>query len=460
MTKANDSNKKLMVFDGKHLVLTFLEFNDKQFEGTDGMVKVDVILVKSALKKRKDISNVVNTNIGTIEVPINPAPSVDRRVPAISISTTKFDADTFQQAKYTVAFRIETIPPGNGVLSSLNGEEPKTKKLKLSSKTYSFELPIVDRNGPCLLTEGEYDMIAMESQTNNAYSPKKLPNWEYLNMDSEFVDDFSVTESFGNAPTLKFRLSWAKQEIGGMVEYPEPIAMYETENKENLTAEMNAKNNNNNTINDVKEEDKGGEKVRIIYQFIYNNNSRQQTEACSDFYCPWCSLNCKKLHSLIKHLKLCHARFIFNYVPLEHGGARIDVAINENYDGSYTGSPHDLAGPNNFARTVGPKRRSSVTNILVCRTRRNRASLNDFLELDENDFDSNRPYISGHNRLYHHTMTCLPVMPKELDIDSEGESDPSWLQQKTMQMIDEFTDVNSGEKELMKMWNLHVMRYG
>ena len=25
------------------------------------------------------------------------------------------------------------------------------------------------------------------------------------------------------------------------------------------------------------------------------------------------------------------------------------------------------------------------------------------------------------------------------------------------QMIDEFSDVNEGEKEVMKMWNLHVM---
>ena len=27
-------------------------------------------------------------------------------------------------------------------------------------------------------------------------------------------------------------------------------------------------------------------------------------------------------------------------------------------------------------------------------------------------------------------------------------------------MIDEFTDVNEGEKEVMKMWNLHIMRNG
>lgn len=47
-----------------------------------------------------------------------------------------------------------------------------------------------------------------------------------------------------------------------------------------------------------------------------------------------------------------------------------------------------------------------------------------------------------------------------MDIDSEGENDPKWLQTKTMMMIDDFTDVNEGEKELMKMWNLHVMKQG
>lgn len=47
-----------------------------------------------------------------------------------------------------------------------------------------------------------------------------------------------------------------------------------------------------------------------------------------------------------------------------------------------------------------------------------------------------------------------------MDADSEGENDPKWLQAKTMMMIDDFTDVNEGEKELMKMWNLHIMKHG
>lgn len=64
------------------------------------------------------------------------------------------------------------------------------------------------------------------------------------------------------------------------------------------------------------------------------------------------------------------------------------------------------------------------------------------------------------SRLYHHTTTCLPIYPKEMEVDSEDENDPKWLQKKTTMMIDDFTDVNDGEKELMKMWNLHVMKHG
>lgn len=211
-------------------------------------------------------------------------------------------------------------------------------------------------------------------------------------------------------------------------------------------------------ISDIAGLEHGHEVKRIIYQLIHNNYTRQQTET-TEFTCPWCALNCCILYSLLKHLKLCHARFVFNFVPIANG-ARIDVSINELYDGSYNGSPHDLLSPTIGYSRRGPVRRTVVTNLLVCRPRRQKPSLSEFIDTDENEFDSQRPYITGHSRMYHHTMTCLPVYPRELDIDSEGESDPLWLQHKTMQMIDEFTDVNEGEKELMKMWNLHVMKYG
>lgn len=54
--------------------------------------------------------------------------------------------------------------------------------------------------------------------------------------------------------------------------------------------------------------------LTVCAQFQYNNNTRQQTEARDDLHCPWCTLNCRKLYSLLKHLKLSHSRFVFNYV--------------------------------------------------------------------------------------------------------------------------------------------------
>ena len=53
---------------------------------------------------------------------------------------------------------------------------------------------------------------------------------------------------------------------------------------------------------------------RIVYQFLYNNNSRQQTDARNDLQCPWCALSCLELYALLKHLKLSHPRFLFTYV--------------------------------------------------------------------------------------------------------------------------------------------------
>ena len=38
----------------------------------------------------------------------------------------------------------------------------------------------------------------------------------------------------------------------------------------------------------------------VYYQFIYNNESQQQTEARNDMHCPWCRLNCITLYGLIK----------------------------------------------------------------------------------------------------------------------------------------------------------------
>ncbi|KAM4012073.1 polycomb protein SUZ12 [Anomaloglossus baeobatrachus] len=202
------------------------------------------------------------------------------------------------------------------------------------------------------------------------------------------------------------------------------------------------------------------QKLRIFYQFLYNNNTRQQTEARDDLHCPWCTLNCRKLYSLLKHLKLCHSRFIFNYV-YHPKGARIDVSVNECYDGSYAGNPQDIHRQPGFAFSRnGPVKRTPITHILVCRPKRTKGGMSEFYESEDGEVEQQRTYSSGHNRLYFHSDTCLPLRPQEMEVDSEDEKDPEWLREKTITQIEEFSDVNEGEKEVMKMWNLHVMKHG
>ncbi|KAK7867008.1 hypothetical protein R5R35_006872 [Gryllus longicercus] len=477
---------------GGYMTLTFLGFYDKRIETHQEPVKVETLLLKICHKKRKDVSSpFMQVSVGTSEVPINPSEDhPPPKAPTISIPTESFSLSNGHLVKsYVLLLRVTCTSSGSLSANADVDTEPAQKRRKSSGpqkgqvdevKLYGSELVVYDKHNRCLLTDGDYDLVLQEVQTTIRGSPKKHSSWETIGdiKDVSYLE-CGPFEVFSKGPTLKFHLSWTTEPSNGLVDRPKPLQAADpldsSSNKENhpefypsnhaVTEHIIPKTEVTRCLAEeldqkpiIKSEEP---RLQIVYQFLYNNNSRQQTEACEDLTCPWCSLDCVSLYALLKHLKLCHSRFTFTYVPIPQG-ARIDVAINECYDGSYTGSPHDLISqPPGFAFSRnGPVRRTSVSNILVCRPKRPKPSLSEFLELDENEYDGQRPYITGHNRLYHHTTTCLPIYPKEMDIDSEGEHDPKWLQTKTMMMIDDFTDVNEGEKELMKMWNLHVMKHG
>ncbi|MEQ2193837.1 Polycomb protein suz12-B [Xenoophorus captivus] len=139
---------------------------------------------------------------------------------------------------------------------------------------------------------------------------------------------------------------------------------------------------------------------------------------------------------------------------LQLRGAKIEVSINDCYDGSYAGNPQDIHNQPGFAFSRnGPVKRTVVTHVLVCRPKRTKPSLSEFLELEDSDREQHqRTYISGHNRLYFHSDSCMPMRAQEMEVDSEDERDPDWLKEKTVKQIEEFTDVNEGEKEIMKLF--------
>ncbi|KAJ8916907.1 hypothetical protein NQ315_013376 [Exocentrus adspersus] len=440
--------KDAMLIQPGYINLTFLGFNNKTLDYNAQIAQVETVLLKISHKKRKDSSAPsMQVTLGTADVPINPNEEhLPLTAPTISIPTESFNPSSGPLVKsYILLFRVKITPD-----REVEDDEPALKKrksngcLENNTKLYGAELTVYDKHNRCYLSDGDYDIVVQDFSTCSKYSPKKHSSWENVN---DLVETCGNLDAFMKGAVLRFKLNWSPEASARIVDRPKPYPLQE--NKENLPVITN--NNHEGNV----------DKLQIVYQFVYNNNSRQQTEACEDLHCPWCSLNCNQLYTLLKHLKLCHSRFTFTYVPISVG-ARIDVAINEMYDGSYTGSPHDLISQPSvcaFSRN-GPVRRATVTHILVCHPKRPKPSLSEFLELDDCEYDGQRPFITGHNRLYHHTTTCLPIYPKEMDVDSEGENDPEWLQNKTMMMIDEFTDVNEGEKELMKMWNLHVMKYG
>lgn len=119
----------------------------------------------------------------------------------------------------------------------------------------------------------------------------------------------------------------------------------------------------------------------LIYRFIYNDDLSQKTEAWDEFLCPWCYLNCRSLHPLLMHLRLCHDRFKFAYTPKEDG-VQVDVSINERYNCAL--SPLNGKSLKSECKEEGPYKRQPYTKVLVSRQcAKKRKLCTTFEELDE-----------------------------------------------------------------------------
>ncbi|XP_061766520.1 polycomb protein suz12-B isoform X5 [Nerophis ophidion] len=470
-----------------HLQLTFTGFFHKDekpsqnSENEQNSVSLEVLLVKVCHKKRKDVScPIKQVPTGKKQVPLNPESNQTKlgSCPSLVVSSNEFEPSNSHMVKsYSLLFRVSRTGrrDANGLANgeaNENIDTPSRKKRNSTHKeegdaieTYVAQMTVFDKNRRLQLLDGEYE-VSMQGMEDSPVS-KKRATWETI-LDGKRLPPF---ETFSQGPTLQFTLRWTGEASGkSTAPVAKPLATrnsdtsgpMETRTSHHRTAPMTVKESIGTDIHTRKEHVpyEPRQKLRIFYQFLYNNNTRQQTEARDDLHCPWCTLNCSKLYSLLKHLKLSHSRFIFNYVP-HPKGARIDVSINESYDGSYVGNPQDIHSQPGFAFSRnGPVKRTAVTHILVCRPKRTKPSLSEFLESEDGELEQQRTYVSGHNRLYFHSDSCMPLRPQEMEVDSEDERDPEWLREKTATQLDEFTDVNEGEKEVMKLWNLHVMQHG
>uniref|UniRef100_A0A8C7HM87 SUZ12 polycomb repressive complex 2 subunit b n=1 Tax=Oncorhynchus kisutch TaxID=8019 RepID=A0A8C7HM87_ONCKI len=476
-------HKTLLSFFSHFLPIT--EKPSQNSENEQGSVSLEVLLVKVCHKKRKDVScPVKQVPTGKKQVPLNPDCSKQTKpgsLPSLLVSSNEFEPSNSHMVKsYSLLFRV--LRTGRRDMNGLvNGEanenidvtEVPSRKKRSSThredgettETFVAQMTVFDKNRRLQLLDGEYE-VSMQGMEDCPVS-KKRATWETI-LDGKRLPPF---ETFSQGPTLQFTLRWTGDASDkSTAPVAKPLATRNSDGSSPMesrpstlkSAPLAVKASVSTDIQMKKEQIlcEPRQKLRIFYQFLYNNNTRQQTEARDDLHCPWCTLNCRKLYSLLKHLKQSHSRFIFNYVP-HPKGARIDVSINECYDGSYVGNPQDIHSQPGFAFSRnGPVKRTAVTHVLVCRPKRTKPSLSEFLESEDGELEQQRTYVSGHNRLYFHSDSCMPLRPQEMDVDSEDERDPEWLREKTATQLEEFTDVNEGEKEVMKLWNLHVMKHG
>ncbi|XP_037834754.1 polycomb protein suz12-like isoform X2 [Kryptolebias marmoratus] len=476
-----------------NLQLTFTGFFHKagkpsqDSENEQNSVSLEVLLVKVCHKKRKDVScPVKQIPTGKKQVPLNPDSGAGVQakpgsLPTLLVPSSEFEPSNSHMVKsYSLLFRVSR--PGyprtqingltNGEIQLREFSEDAVSRKRRSSSlreegetTFVAQMTVFDKNRRLQLLDGEYEVSLQEME--DCPVSKKRATWETI-LDGKRLPPF---ESFSQGPTLQFTLRWTSDSSDrSTAPVAKPLATRNSETNQDprastlRTTHTQALKESPNADVQTRRELISAEprqKLRIFYQFQYNNNTRQQTEARDDLHCPWCTLNCRKLYSLLKHLKLSHSRFVFNYVP-HPKGAKVEVSINECYDGSYAGNPQDVHSQPGFAFSRnGPVKRTVVSHVLVCRPKRTKPSLSEFLELEDGDREQHpRTYTSGHNRLYFHSDCCLPMRAQEMEEDSEDERDPDWLREKTVKQIEEFTDVNEGEKEIMKLWNLHVMRHG
>lgn len=355
-------------------------------------------------------------------------------LPTEALKITSADGKLLELTTCVLLFKIRIIE-----MDSKNGYLGRDATDESTAKIFVAELELYDKMGDGLIKSGEQHI-----QCNTNISEMSFPRQTMWNLKNFVKKSLSfsydeISNGFLKPAKLKFDLQWSRE-----------IKSIKEGNKENgsrLARRVftRSRSTGSITIRRSLGMAKSNDNIQcLVYQFIHKNY-RQKTEIWGCLKCPWCTMKTTNLYILLKHLTLCHDRFKFKYVPGTNE-IRIDVFVNKRAD-DWKIDPFSRSGTE--FKGQEPHKRKILTNILVCRPERSRPKLAEFLVFD----------VNGIRRTFYHSTNGLPLKSNEIDIDSEDEIDPRWLRQNTIRMIDEFIDVNDGEKEIMKLWNLYILKH-
>lgn len=414
-----DSDLSRKINRSECLIIGFDSFHDDSLKNVTS-VNITTKLTRISNKGNNASAEIV---IGTSSVPVNFNNS--EMIPAICIGEREFNlvgVDPVGSSYQLIFDIVDTSSTTSNRKDTFNGPPPA--KLPCFSKAYVADLLVFDKTGNNKVFNGIYEILAKEERGYGNLDPSKgemIQEWLAAQDDMNYIEAEIANpfEAFEKEPKVHMCCEWSKEPLNGRnSKIKKPKIIFDQQNnnnnKENLPLSKKVEKKMNGLARDVV---KSEENKPCLIQFVVNPTTKQRTEERYDYSCPWCNLKCPQLHGLIFHLRLCHSRMSFRLVD-EGTKFRIDVHLNEAGSTSYEGAPHRLL----TGAAKGPTRKSVMNQLLVAG--RHRRPKFDLTELQENeDFDQQHHFISGHNRIYYHTDTCIPIMPKELDYDSEGELD-------------------------------------
>lgn len=383
------------------------------------------------------------------------------------------------------AIKIRTSPVPKQRTKLINGLHDAHNYM---GKVYETDLIVLDKTGKCVLDEGEYELKLNVRSLDADSEYKDVRNNCWQELPRLYADN-----NFGDHPTLKFRLLWSRadhhvpQDCNGNVNQRNANSIQVrdgncsdssnggerdmTTSSRSSSKSSSSSSSGHGTMTDkfIKPTANGNNKAivrlrdctsRIIYRFIYNKNMSQQTETFENWNCPWCKLNCIRLDSLMIHLRLTHDDFEFGITPTSQA-VIIDVTIRKRQGVTKRRLSRGRVKPKEELFFYRSKKEKRLTPAATAA----KMALNNATMMDCDDeyyARTNRQQVvsfaPGHNRLYYHSQSCMPIYTsEEFNEDSEGEPDPAWLTQNCNRLVNDFTDVNEGEKEIMNLWNAHVM---
>jgi polycomb protein SUZ12 len=328
------------------------------------------------------------------------------------------------------------------------------------NKMYYAELVAFDSRQECLLLDGDYNIILREC-TSNKDKAKNAADFDWNNVFGKCsLDDIMPPAEYqaDENVSLKFSVLWspgvpkaARNEDASStrIDFVKLRKEYE-----NLIASLSSQSSSESSLSNIASPSSSSLLPKpTVFNFLYNKNSLQQTEFKYNYVCPWCTLDCGQLYPMLKHMTLCHPRFVFTYSPIGDT-ASIDVKLNKAY-GSGTSStahdPYEKMQENSIKRKKYPTRCEPTTSIIV------RGKTKCLEKLSE--FSHNKTVRRKRNkqRLFYHTHSCLPMIADEEKDSNDEEGVNQWLKVTSTRMVDDFIDVNEGEKSFMKIWNFFIM---